>query len=139
MDKIDTFGPDLLPEQSVMVESDTADMLFGDPFTLLNAADLEGFRGIERDYPTGEIEVVQLQFDEDEVVFANAGALVFCPSTRAFKVEALLDVQPQAAGYRALPSDEAAMLIDCLVDEDVVAGGWAAEPMVGQTYAAACA
>lgn len=113
----------LLPEQSVMVESDTADMLFGDPFTLLNAADLDGFRGIERVHPEAEIDVIQLNFDDDEIIFANAGALVFCPSLAVINMAELMR-ERDVAEYATLPSDEAAMLIECLRDEDVVAGGW---------------
>ena len=110
----------LLPEQCVMVESDTADMLFGDPFTLLSGADLAGFRAIQRIDPVKQLEVIQLHFDDDEVVFANAGALVFCPSLRAIDVAELLASRPDAARYAPLPSDEARMLVECLVDEDAV-------------------
>ena len=72
----------LLAEQSVLVESDTADILFEDPFAVLMASDLDGFRGIERIKPVEDFEVVQLQFDDDEVVFAASGALIYCPSLR---------------------------------------------------------
>ncbi len=111
----------LLPEQAVMIESDTADMLYGDPFTLIDAADLDGYRGIERMPPVVEIEVIQLQFDNDEVVFANSGALVHCPNARLVSVEDLLHAEPQAGNYSVLPHDEAAWLVDCLRDEDEVA------------------
>ncbi len=112
----------LLPEQPVMVESDAAEMLFDDPFALLTAADLQGVRGIERSCPGGALEVIQLQFDEDEVVFANAGALVFCPSGQMLSVSDLLE-HCAMGGYTTLPPEEAAMLVDCLCDEDAVAGG----------------
>ena len=128
----------LLPEQSVMVESDTADMLYGDPFTLLSAADLDEFRGIERAFPTGQLEVIQMHFDHDELVFADAGALVFCPS--GGMIEAGAEAAPSAPdGYRNLPSDEAAMLVDCLRDEDTVACGTKPDPTGGDGYAAALA
>ena len=125
----------LLPEQYVMVESDTADMLFGDPFSLLEAAGLDGFRGIERALPADGLEVVQLHFDEDEVVFANAGALVFCPGVRALDIAAMLDARDTGT-YHVLPGDEATMLVDCLRDEDAVAGGWTPGPCGGAGYAA---
>lgn len=110
----------LLPEQCVMVESDTAEMLFGDPFTLLNGADLAGFRAIKPAAPDCVLDVIQLHFDDDEVVFANAGALVFCPSLRVINMAELLAARPDTAPYTPLPADEAAMLIECLVDEDAV-------------------
>lgn len=123
----------LLPEQSVMIESDSGDMLFGDPFQLVSAADLDGVRGIERRIPRQGHLVIQLQFDNDEVVFANVGALIFCPSLGVVNMADLLDARPEAAQYTVLTSDEAEMLMDCLEDEDLV-GSTSAEP----TYAAHC-
>lgn len=128
----------LLPEQCVMVESDTADMLFADPFALLSAADLEGFRAIARAEPPAVLEVTQLQFDDDEVVFANAGALVFCPSLRVLNMAELFAARPDSARYTPLPADEAAMLVECLVDEDAVPITTAPET-AGPTLYAACA
>ncbi len=110
----------LLAEQSVMIESDSGDTLFGDPFQLVSAADLEGLRGIERRMPRGEHQVIQLQFDNDEVVFANVGALVFCPSLGVVNMVDLLEARPDAAQYTVLSSEEAAMLLECLEDEDLV-------------------
>ena len=110
----------LLPEQAVMIESDTADMLYGDPFTLIHAADLDGYRGIERMPPMMELEVIQLQFDADEVIFANSGALVHCAAAGLIGVDELLAAH--AGGYSILPGDEAAWLVDCLRDEDEAAG-----------------
>ncbi|MDJ0627086.1 MAG: Hint domain-containing protein [Rhodobacter sp.] len=114
----------VLPEQSVMLESDAADLLYGDPFTLVRAADLDGFRGIERVVPeTVALDVIQLHFDEDEIVFANAGALVHCPSAQGLEI-ATLDGACKATGYEVLTCDEAALLLECLRDEDAVAGDW---------------
>lgn len=128
----------LMPEQSVLVESDTADALFGDPFTLIGAAELDGFRGITRVPPTGELDVIQLHFDADEIVFVGRGALTFCPGARMFDMDTLLsgDVE-DCEGYRTLPRDEAAMLIRCLEDEDCVSGTMA--PESAAAYAAAFA
>lgn len=69
----------LLPEQPVMLESDTAEEVFGDPFALMPAQALEGLRGIVRFKPAERVEVVSLCFETDQVVFANIGALFFCP------------------------------------------------------------
>lgn len=110
----------LLPEQCTMLESDAADMLFGDPFTLLRAVDLEGFRGIMRAIPDSQLEVVQLQFNDDEVIFANIGALVFCPSQKVINVAELLDARPEAMRYDALSGETAKLLVECLIDEDAV-------------------
>lgn len=110
----------LLPEQCAMVESDTADILFGDPFSLVSASDLDGFRGIERSESTRLLDVIQLHFDGDEVVFANAGALLLCPSLRVINVAELLGARPDTTRYTPLHADEAKMLVEGLEDEDAV-------------------
>ena len=108
----------LLPEQPIMVESDAAEELFGDPFSLINAADLDGFRGIERAIPMVELDVVQLHFDNDEVVFAASGALLFCASLQVINMAELLNAHPDAACYMVLPQTQAELLIEFLIDED---------------------
>lgn len=108
----------LLPEQAALVESDTADLILDDPFAALPAASLAGFRGIERVAPQAEISVIQLVFDADEVVFAAGGALVLCPALRHVDIDALTDPEAGAVRYRALSGDEAALLVDCLHEED---------------------
>ncbi len=126
----------LLPEQSVMLESDAADMIYGDPFTLVSAADLDGFRGIERVAPDmPALEVVQLHFDGDEVVYANAGALVHCPGAPKIALDSMAGAD--CSGYTVLPSSEAEMLLDCIADEDAVTGGWTPGLDRGVAYAAA--
>ncbi len=128
----------LMPEQSVLLESDTADAVFGDPFVLVAGAGLVGFRGIERLRPDGVHEVIQLQFDTDEIVFANLGALVFCPDARILCVDTLLSAEADTPpAYRSLPADEAAMLINCIADEDAVAE--ITVPATRAPYAAAIA
>lgn len=109
---------ELLPEQAVLIESDTADAILDDPFTLVSAASLAGFRGIERIAPQEEIDVIQLVFDQDEVVFAASGALVHCPRVRSIAVSELLSGDACPARYRALHGEEAALLVDCLREED---------------------
>src|SRR5690606_31657325 len=41
----------LLPEQSVVIESEVAEVLYGDAFALIPASALDGFRGIARVEP----------------------------------------------------------------------------------------
>jgi hypothetical protein len=71
----------LLPQQSVMIEADAAEEVFGDPFAMIPALALEGFRGIVRVPPADQIELITLAFSQDEIVFANSGALMFCPKS----------------------------------------------------------
>lgn len=76
----------LLPNQTVLIESDAAEALYGDPFTMVSAAVLDGHNGISRVPPARELVVVTLEFEGDEIVYANGTALVHCPNTREKKV-----------------------------------------------------
>lgn len=68
----------LLPEQKVLVESDSAEALFDDPFALMPIAALEGYRGITRVVPLQPTEIVVIGFAEEEIVYANGSALIHC-------------------------------------------------------------
>lgn len=70
----------VLPRQGVMLESDAAEDVFGDPFALVSAAVLDGVHGIERVFPQDDMIVVTLHFDCEQVVFASHGTLMFCPA-----------------------------------------------------------
>lgn len=71
----------LLPEQQmVMIESAEAEKLLGEPSVLIPAAALEGYRGIQRVFPDNRIEIINLAFADEEIVFANTGALIHCGS-----------------------------------------------------------
>lgn len=98
----------LLPEQGVVVESDAAEEFLGDPFALMPAAALDGVRGIARVPMMDQVEVITLYFDEDQVVFANSGALFFCPSAHDIVVD--LFKAPTASPYKKLPMEQAVAL-----------------------------
>ena len=105
----------LLPSQTVMVESDTAEDLYGDPFSLIPARAMHGVRGIGRVPPNAEAEVILLHFAEEQIVFANNGALFHCPSSRD-----ILTCAYETAGepfYSILPMDEARFLAVQLNEE----------------------
>ncbi len=72
----------LLGKQGVMLESDVAEELYGDPFALIPSAALEGVHGIERVYPNDPIEIITLHFEDAQVVFAESGTLMFCAAGR---------------------------------------------------------
>lgn len=72
----------LLPHQTIMVESNAAEDIYGDPFSLIPSIAMEGLRGIHRVPPQYGFEVVQIYFAEEQVIFAKNGTLYFCPSTR---------------------------------------------------------
>ncbi len=115
----------ILPHQSVMIESDTAESLIGDPFAVIPGAALNGLRAISQSRPTDWVEVIQIHFAQDEIVFANIGALFLCRA----KSDLMSDAKHTS--YDVLPMSMAEDLVDCLMFED--AGD---HPYVPAQYAA---
>lgn len=105
----------LMPGQSVVIESDLAEDSFGDPFVLIPAEVLEGYRGIARLRPADRIEVVTLTFDRDEVVFANSGAMFLCGQGADLIEDMIAERHP---GYTVLPLDVADHFVACLEAEE---------------------
>ena len=114
----------LLPEQSVMVESDLGEAMFDDPFVLIPALALEGYKGVERRNPHRPIEVVVLHFETEQLVFANVGALFHCPADHHTTILGLLDETDDAGGYEVLSIAVAQMLVDAMMDEDHLDAEW---------------
>lgn len=102
----------ILPHQSVMIESDTAEDLTGDPFALIPGVTLDGFRGIMQTRPTDWVEVIQLHFAQDEIVFANIGALFLC------RAQADLTSDAAPSSYDVMGMNAAQDLVECLMFED---------------------
>ena len=102
--------------QAVLIESDAAEDLFGDAFTLLPVSALDGFRGIEPVRPTDYVEVITLQFENDQVVFGKGGILFYCPRTSNI-VEDLFE-EPKTPNYSILPKADQEMLVSVLEYED---------------------
>ena len=102
----------ILPHQSVMIESDAAEDMTGDPFALIPGASLAGFRGISQERPSEWVDVIQLHFAQDEIVFANIGALFLCRAQVDLRSDA------PATSYDVLSIEVAEDLIDCLMFED---------------------
>ncbi len=98
----------IMPHQAVMLESDMAEAIWGDPFALLPAAALEGADGVSRVPPTPDAEVTALHFGDEQVVFAEHGLMFLCPSSRGLLDYALgSDEDPL---YSVLPMSEARRL-----------------------------
>lgn len=116
----------ILPHQSVMIESDAAEDMTGDPFALIPATVLSGFRGISQTRPAEWVEVIELHFAQDEIVFANIGTLFLC------RAQADLLSDAPATDYTVLNIEIAEDLIDCLMFEDD-----ATAPSFAQGYAVA--
>ncbi|SOB92621.1 Hint domain-containing protein [Rhodobacter sp. JA431] len=107
----------LLPEQNVLVESDLAEAVFGDPFALIPAAALEGYRGITRITPHQRIEIITLQFDEDEVIYANGTGMIHCASVHGTSISAMID---EVTGYVVLPMDMAQQIVAQMIEVDAL-------------------
>lgn len=102
----------ILPHQPVMIESDLAEQMTGDPFAVIPSRALVGLRGITQVRPAEWVEVIQLHFAQDEIVFANIGALFLCHA----KADLISDTASFA--YDVLPMDLAEDLVDCLMFDD---------------------
>lgn len=96
----------IMPRQGVMLESDVAEKVLGDPFALVPASVLVGVRGIEQSYPNDPVEVVTLCFENDQVVFAEQGTLLFCPSGNDLVLAALSGLKSDCL-YEMLPEASA--------------------------------
>lgn len=68
----------LLPDQKLLIEADLAEDLFGDPFAILPARALEGWRGIARCRPTASSTVVQFHFSAPQTLYASRAVLLSC-------------------------------------------------------------
>lgn len=110
----------LLPDDSVMLESDAAEEAFGDPFALVPAKALEDLPGVERIAPKGLVEIVQLSFEEDQVIFVEGSALVLCPTTGLVDPLDIALMAADAIGepvYKVLSMSDARLLTSCVMYE----------------------
>lgn len=102
----------LLPEQTVMIEADLAEDLYGEPFVTMPVSALEGWMGIHRTAPPPEASY-QLLFDTAQLVYAGGDVLLGCagqPSLHAVLGQ---------TGPTAVPLGPAAArhLVACLMAE----------------------
>ena len=68
----------LLPDTGVMLESDLAEELTGDPFAVIPAHALLACPSVSRTCPEGYAEVISLGFAGEHLVYAEGGALLHC-------------------------------------------------------------
>ncbi len=108
----------LLPEQPVLVESDAAEAMTGDPFALVPAKALVGFRGIEGFRSLRPIEVITLHFENDELVFADGGALTLAPAMPAITPLDMIDAGGMPVPYPTLRGKAAVALVAAMAAED---------------------
>lgn len=105
----------MMPDQGVLVESDVIERQFGEPFAVVPACTLDGYRGISRVPPATRMELVLPRFADDQVIYIEAGALGYCPVQRD-----LLDYafDRQTGSYRVLSVGDARALVIDMIAED---------------------
>jgi hypothetical protein len=105
----------LMPDQGILVESDAAIDAVGDPFAVIPASALKGFKGIRSEPPMDRLEIITLAFANDEVVYVEGGLLGFCPRPRSILMGAS---ENERELYDLLDAQAAKFLVECLIDED---------------------
>lgn len=112
----------LTAEQRVVVESDAAEDLFGDPFAVLKARDLVGYAGIAQDVAQVH-DVLTLHFAEDQVLHADGGALIVATADIPGETTlAFLTRTPKPAPYATYDGLAARMLVSAMTDPDARLG-----------------
>lgn len=101
----------LMPDQGVLMESDLIADHQGDPFAVVPASTLDGYRGICRLHPSEPLQLVTPRFEQDEVIYLEAGLLGYCPAPRDLLT---IGVDYQQDMYRVLPIDEALELVSAM-------------------------
>ena len=107
---------ELLPDQGVLIESDAACDVHGDPFAVMAAKLLVGYRGITRVAPRAQVEVITLVFAAEQVIYAEGGALIHCPRAHL----ALDELGAEVCGYDVIPARDAPFLVECMKVEDQI-------------------
>lgn len=105
---------ELLPDQGVLIETDAACDAMGDPFAVVAAKTLDGFRGITRVAPRTQVEVITLVFAQEQVIYAEGGALLHCPPAQI----QLCQMGAMNGAYEVVPARDAAFLVECMMVED---------------------
>lgn len=103
----------LLPDQGVLIESEAACDAQGDPFAVLRAKALDGFRGIIRAAPEPQMQVITLVFENEEVIYAEGGILLHCPRA----MMRLDDLGHTLPAYEVVADRNAAFLVECMAVE----------------------
>lgn len=112
----------LLPDQGVLLESDLIEDHQGDPFAVVPASTLDGYRGICRLHPDNNLQLVTPRFEQDEVIYLEGGLLGFCPAPRDLLT---IGVELQEDIYKVLPIAEACALVAAMATAEtlMIAGG----------------
>lgn len=106
--------PLLVPEgQALVLESDLAESVLGDPFALIDASHLMRMRGARRVLPDDPVMLVTLSFDNDQMIYLEGNAVALCPADRMAAPETIEEAiwgssEPR---YKVLPKETAQMVV----------------------------
>lgn len=104
----------LMPDQGLLVESDTVNDILDDPFAVVPARALAGNLGITFEEPGDELTINTLAFEHDEVIYIEGGLLAHCPRPRDILGA---DMSVGRSLYTVLRPRAARHLVQCLVDD----------------------
>ncbi|WP_282076447.1 Hint domain-containing protein [Epibacterium ulvae] len=107
----------MMPDQGVLIESDLIETLFHDPFAIVPASALVGYRGIDRVKPGHRTEVILPLFAEDQAIYLEAGTLGFSPAKRNLLTYGL---SAQDSLYRVLSVEDAGTVVKDLISKDEI-------------------
>jgi hypothetical protein len=99
------------------MESDLIEDHQGDPFAVVPASTLEGYRGICRLHPDNHLQLITPRFEQDEVIYLEAGLLGYCPAPRDLLT---IGVDLHEDIYKVLPIEEACALIEAMTTAEAV-------------------
>lgn len=105
----------LMPDQGVLLESELVEDAQGDPFAVVPACTLEGYRGIRRMHPGAQLELVTPRFAQDQVIYLEAGMLGFSAAPRNLMCGRVFN---EESAYRVLPPEEARGLVLSMMAEE---------------------
>lgn len=119
----------VLPGQLLLIESDCAEAMFGDPFALVPARALEPWRGIMPCPPHLTETAFVLVFASEQIVYVNEGALMHCPADSQSDI---LTDRALASPYVPLSLASARELVAAMMAEEVGAALSLAAPKGSQ-------
>ncbi len=108
---------EILPHQGVLVECDDASDPWGDPYVMVPGAALEGLAGVSRHAPERAARAFFPIFGEDQIVFANGGALLFSQAHWGARA-GILPRSKMACNYNMLPIAAAKVLLEAHFETD---------------------
>lgn len=119
----------VLPGQLILLESDLAERMFGDPFALVPARALELWRGVLPCPPRPNEQAFVLGFADEQLVYVNRGTLLHCAG---LEPDTLVHSVTQSAAYAPLSLASARELIAAMMAEDIGAALSGAAPKGNQ-------